>query len=403
MMSNVSIDKYLAASHEHTDSGLGADQDCAYSSERSNDSKSKYIPGMAAVFNRLPTGQMLHGGGGGLPQTHYNPGQLKGGSSSSGSLNGIMKTAVPKSILAKPQHQPEMSVSVLHQSSSMSSSQQHLHHHHHIHQFHQHPVHSSQSAQAGQKQNPYRFSNHHPTTTSQPPQPSIHVVVSGSSPTSLTGSGGGVSVGGKILSIPTTSSAQDIRNIINGGGGAGHSAAVNFVHSQMEPTQQQPQQQQQSSSIQQGVILSAPASPNRRRPLVVGNKTNVNNNGGLKDININNSVGGTLTRLGQSRGHYQEEWQQQQHWNGAKEETNWRSAATHNANQNLNPNDNNRSTASLTRRYNNHHQNNNYNSATHWEAQSLDNSTALVHRPPSRASSSSLKLILTPIIQSSQR
>lgn len=38
------IDPSLRVSHEHTDSGLGADPDYAYSSERSNDSKTKYAP-----------------------------------------------------------------------------------------------------------------------------------------------------------------------------------------------------------------------------------------------------------------------------------------------------------------------------------------------------------------------
>lgn len=133
-MSNVNIDKYLnhnghqtrspldmdaslRVSHEHTDSGLGAEQDYAYSSERSNDSKSKCIPGMAAVFNRLPSGQMIHSV---MPQTHYG---IKGSGSLNGSLNGIMKP--PKSILGKS--------SSAELSSAVSVVQKPPTHHHHPH------------------------------------------------------------------------------------------------------------------------------------------------------------------------------------------------------------------------------------------------------------------------------
>lgn len=426
MMSNVSIDKYLTTnghqtrspleidsslrvSHEHTDSGLGADQDYAYSSERSNDSKSKYIPGMAAVFNRLPTGQMIHNV---LPQTHYNS-HMKSSTSMNGSingsLNGIMKSStapLPKSILGKSP--AELStVSVIHQS-------QHHPLHHHIPQSQQQqlqqpppPLHQLGS------QKPNRYSNNS----------SIHVV-NGSNPNTTTTTTANNPRSGKSLIRSIPSSAPDIASSL-GLGGCGYSgsndspATSTFVHNQQSRRIQSP------TSIQSGVILSAPASPNpsstmRRRPLVVGNANNNNNNNncGLKDNNI---LGGTLTRSGHwgASNRYQDQHQQQLKLHQeAKEEEDWL-RPNYNPNQNLNPNDNNRShnsttapssTSSANRRYNHHRNNNNNNNIKnhhHMNNNNNNNGTdnsALVHRPPSRSSSSSsLKLILTPIIKSSKR
>lgn len=99
--SPLDMDASLSVSHEHTDSGLGADQDYAYSSERSNDSKTtKYIPGMTSVFNRLPVAQLTahHNSS---QKTHYPCIKSSGSNSFTGVLNGGIMKPPPKSILGK--------------------------------------------------------------------------------------------------------------------------------------------------------------------------------------------------------------------------------------------------------------------------------------------------------------
>lgn len=385
MMSNVSIDNYLnhnghqtrssmdvmdsslRVSHEHTDSGLGAEQDYAYSSERSNDSKSKYIPGMAAVFNRLPTGQMMHNGN--LPQTHYTnhhgsmKGSIGGGGSINGSLNGIMKA--PKSILGGK------STGELSSASAVSVFQKPPPHHS-----------NTQQPQLATQQL-HRYTNN----------PPIHVV--------------------------------DHPN----------------VHSHAQPSQQQLQQQQIYSQSNTGTTVhpgqnsSAPASPTastlRRRPLmmVVDNSSSGGaGGGGVKEYN--NLNGGTLTRFGHCENyannnlssHHPKQQQQKPQHNQGNGQLGWvANAQSHSldndnedcwrrqqqqqhraaANQHPNPTNDN-----STRSHNSSTTPTHCHRRPHHNNVTADNT--LVHSTtstlPSRSSSSSsLKLILTPIIQSSKR
>lgn len=365
-MSNVSIDKYLShnghaarspldidaslrVSHEHTDSGLGADQDYAYSSERSNDSQSKYIPGMATVFNRLAVAS-FPAPQNGLPRAHY----MKSSGSCTGSLNGIMKPP-PKSILGKSQTTLDMSsVSAFDHQTHFSSR----HHHSNVHPkpLHSHIAHRS-STQIPQP--------HYDTTNQSNP---IRVVenCSYSRPSSS----------GKI---PPPQS-----------GGLCHTFSATETPSLPPKT------------TTQGVIRGAqhiqPSPSHRRRPLVVAT-TSSSGSGFL--INGSAVGGGTLTRYGFARDGTAEDnikdSSQQELFNDAKDSeedvgrrTEWTPMNYNNPNQILNPNDNRSHNSTTTHCYIGHN--------------TTDNT--LVHTPSRSSPSSppsSLKLILKPIINSSKR